>query len=119
VAGLGIVNTLTMSVVERTRELGILRALGLTRRQLRRTVLVEAGILGLVGSFLGVVAGVGAGLLLVALARGPGNGAWPPEVPWLVVGLAGGFGTFVAVLAAAYPARLASRQPIVAALAHE
>lgn len=119
VAGLGIVNTLTMSVVERTRELGILRALGLTRRQLWRTVLVEAGILGLVGSFLGVVAGIGAGFLMVGLARGPGSGTWPPAVPWLVVVLAGCFGTFVAVLAAAYPARLASRLPIVAALAHE
>jgi putative ABC transport system permease protein len=119
VAGLGIVNTLTMSVVERTRELGILRALGLTRRQLWRTVLVEAGILGLVGSFLGVVAGVGAGFLMVELARGPGAGTWSPAVPWLVVVLAGCFGTFVAVLAAAYPARLASRLPIVAALAHE
>ncbi len=119
VAGLGIVNTLTMSVVERTREIGILRALGLTRRQMWRAILVEAGVLGLVGSFLGVVAGVGAGLLMVELARGPGNGSWPPAVPWLVVVLAGCFGTFVAVLAAAYPARLASRLPIVAALAHE
>lgn len=119
VAGLGIVNTLTMSVFERTRELGILRALGMTRRHLWRTVLVEAGILGLAGSFLGVATGVGAGLLMVELARGPDGGAWPPAVPWLVVVLAGCFGVFVAVLAAAYPARLASRTSIVAALAHE
>ncbi|HWP62488.1 MAG TPA: FtsX-like permease family protein [Candidatus Binatia bacterium] len=119
VAGLGIVNTLAMSVFERTRELGILRALGMTRRRLWRTVLVEAGILGLAGSVLGVATGLGAGLLMVELARGPGGGAWPPAIPWLVIVLAGCFGVLVAVLAAAYPARLASRTSIVAALAHE
>lgn len=119
VAGLGIVNTLAMSVFERTRELGILRALGMTRRRLWRTVLVEAGILGLVGSLLGVAAGLAAGFLMVELARGPGDGGWAPAVPWLVVVLAGCFGVLVAVLAAAYPARLASRTSIVAALAHE
>ncbi len=119
VAGLGIVNTLTMSVVERTREIGVLRALGLTRRRVERTILVEAGVLGLVGSLLGVAAGLGAGLLMVELARGPGNGTWPPAVPWLVVVLAGCFGVLVAILAAAYPARLASGTSIVVALAHE
>lgn len=119
VAGLGIVNTLTMSVVERTREIGILRALGMTRRRVWRTILVEAGILGLAGSSLGIAAGLGAGTLMVELARGPGEGTWPPAIPWLVVVLAGCFGTFVAILGAAYPARLASRTTIVAALAHE
>lgn len=119
VAGLGIVNTLTMSVVERTREIGILRALGMTRRRVWRTILVEAGILGLAGSSLGIAAGLGAGVLMVELARGPGEGVWPPAIPWLVVALAGCFGTFVAILGAAYPARLASRTTIVEALAHE
>ena len=49
VAALGIVNTLTMNVLERVREIGVLRAAGMTRGQVRRTVVVEAGILGLVG----------------------------------------------------------------------
>lgn len=119
VAGLGIVNTLTMSVVERTREIGILRALGMTRRRVWRTILVEAGILGLVGSSLGIAAGLGAGVLMVELAQGPGEGTWPPAIPWLGVVLAGCFGIFVAILGAAYPARLASRTTIVAAVAHE
>ncbi len=119
VAGLGIVNTLTMSVFERTREIGVLRALGMTRRGVWRAILVEAGILGLAGSGLGVGAGLAAGLLMLTLAGGSGAGGWSPTVPWLVVVLAGCFGVFVAVLAAAYPARLASRTAIVAALAHE
>ena len=58
VASLGIVNTLTMNVLERVREIGVLRAAGMTRRQVWRSVVVEAGITGLAGAICGVVAGV-------------------------------------------------------------
>ena len=54
VAALGIVNTLTMNVLERVREIGVLRAAGMTRRQVWRSVVVEAGITGLVGAICGV-----------------------------------------------------------------
>ena len=50
VAALGIVNTLTMNVIERVREIGILRAAGMTRRQVWRSVVVEAGVVGLAGA---------------------------------------------------------------------
>ena len=56
IAALGIVNTLTMNVIERVREIGILRAAGMTRRQVWRSVVVEAGVLGLAGALLGIVA---------------------------------------------------------------
>ena len=59
VAALGIVNTLSMDVSERVRELGVLRAAGMSRRQVRRTMVVEAGILGLIGAVVGSVAGLG------------------------------------------------------------
>ena len=53
VAGLGIVNTLSMNVLERVREIGFLRAAGLTRRQARRLVMLEAAVLGAVGAIIG------------------------------------------------------------------
>ena len=56
IAALGIVNTLTMNVMERVREIGVLRAAGMTRGQVWRTVVVEAGITGVMGALSGVVA---------------------------------------------------------------
>jgi putative ABC transport system permease protein len=116
VAALGIVNTLTVSVLERVRELGVLRAAGMTRGQVRRTVAVEAGILGIVGSVLGIVTGLIAGAILVLLA---GGAPLILEVPWTSIGVAILLGIGISMAAAWYPARLASRLAIVAAVQHE
>ena len=70
VAALGIVNTLTVGVLERVREIGVLRASGMTRTQVRRTVVVEAGILGIVGAVLGIATGLVAGRPARGLGRG-------------------------------------------------
>ncbi|HEU4840967.1 MAG TPA: FtsX-like permease family protein, partial [Ilumatobacteraceae bacterium] len=70
VAALGIVNTLTMNVLERVREIGVLRAAGMTRRQVWRSGVVEAGMTGLVGAVCGIAAGLGIGALMVVLAGG-------------------------------------------------
>jgi putative ABC transport system permease protein len=118
VAGLGIVNTLTMNVLERVREIGVLRATGMTRRQVWRMVVVEAGVLGSVGAILGCVAGLAVGLALVALAGG-GIGSSSLEVPWAALALASAFGIAVAMLSAYYPARMASRLSIVRAVQFE
>ena len=117
VAGLGIVNTLTMNVLERVRELGVLRAAGMTTRQMRRTVVVEAGILGIIGTILGVVAGLAAGAL-VGILSGSGV-ALASGLPWGAIGLAALLGIGLSMLAAWYPARLASRLAIVHAVRHE
>ncbi|HUQ78893.1 MAG TPA: FtsX-like permease family protein [Patescibacteria group bacterium] len=116
IAALGIVNTLTVSVLERVREMGVLRAAGMTRGQVRRTVVIEAGILGVVGSILGILTGLVAGALLIVLAEG---GYLVVQVPWTAILLAIGLGVGVSVAAAWYPARLASRLAIVAAVQHE
>jgi putative ABC transport system permease protein len=116
VAALGIVNTLTMSVVERIRELGVLRAIGMSRRQATRMVLVEALVLGLVGVLLGSLAGLGVGAVLLALGGGLGPVA---GVPWLPIELAAALGLLLPVIAAIYPARIASRVSIVTALQFE
>jgi putative ABC transport system permease protein len=116
VAALGIVNTLAMNVLERVRELAVLRATGLTRRQAGRLVVLEAAILGLVGAALGVAAGLGAGLFLVGLAGGSATAfvaPWPAAVGALVGG------GLLAILAALYPAHLAGRVDIVPALGRD
>jgi putative ABC transport system permease protein len=118
VAGLGIVNTLSMTVLERVREIGILRATGMTRRQVWRMVVVEAGVLGIVGSVMGCLAGLVAGAALIVLAGGAA-GATTFDVPWATLGLALVFGVAVAMLAAYYPARLASGLSIVRAVQAE
>jgi putative ABC transport system permease protein len=117
VAALGIVNTLTMNVVERVREIGVLRAAGMTRRQVWRSVVVEAGITGLVGSMCGVAAGVAVGALMVALSGGRWDLA--NTVPWLAIAGAFVVGVSLAMIAAAYPARLASGVSIVRAVGYE
>jgi len=117
IAALGIVNTLTMNVIERVREIGVLRAAGMTRRQVWRSVVVEAGILGLAGAIMGVLLGLLVGALMVILPGGRVDVA--AVIPWQVVGLTIALGVSVAMLAAAYPARLAARLPIVRAVQFE
>jgi putative ABC transport system permease protein len=116
VAALGIVNTLAMNVLERVRELALLRATGLTRRQAWRLVVLEAAILGLVGALLGVLAGLAAGAALVLLA---GGASIPFQPPWAVAVAALFGGLVLAILAALYPARLASRVEIVGSLVRD
>ena len=117
IATLGVVNTLTMNVIERVREIGLLRAVGMTRRQVWRSVAVEAGILGLAGAILGIVVGLAVGAAMVLLAGGRLDvGA---RVPWPTVGLTIILGVVVAMLAAAYPAYLASRLSIVRAVRYD
>ena len=117
VAALGIVNTLTMNVYERVREIGILRATGMTRPQVWRMIVVEAGVLGVVGAIIGCATGVLAGGALVALAGGDLRLSLAPD--WRVVAIAAAFGIAVAMLAAAWPARLAARVSIVRAVQYE
>jgi putative ABC transport system permease protein len=116
VAGLGIVNTLTMGVVERVRELGVLRAIGMSRSQAFRMVVVEAVILGVVGVVLGSLVGLAVGAVMLAL----GGGLAPVAgIPWQPIEVAVVLGLGLPILASIYPSRLAARVGIVRALAFE
>jgi len=117
VAALGIVNTLTMNVIERVREIGVLRAAGMTRGQVWRSVVVEAGILGLAGAMMGVLAGVVIGVVMIALAGGRAD--LTGLVPWAGVAVVVVLGVALAMLAAAYPAHIASRISIIRAVQYE
>ncbi|HSG85402.1 MAG TPA: FtsX-like permease family protein [Candidatus Limnocylindrales bacterium] len=113
VAALGIVNTLAMSVVDRVREIGVLRATGMTRRQVRRMVVVESGILGGIAVVLGILGGLAVAVLVSALSGEP---VAVPAIPWPTLGLVAALGLGVAMLAAWYPARTAAALPIVRAV---
>ena len=117
IALLGVVNTLALSIVERTRELGLLRALGMTRRQTRTMVRWETVLITLLGTLLGIVVGTGFGIAFIrALASQGANVldlAVPRQLVYLVLAVVAG------VLAAWFPARRAARVDMLRAIATE
>jgi len=119
VASLGVVNSLTMNVLDQTREIGVLRAVAMTRGQVRRMVLSQALAMAAMGLAPGAVAGVGLSLLMNAGVE-PVRG-FPIEfhlVPGLVAGCVG-VALAVALAAAVVPAWRASRLPVTTALHYE
>lgn len=117
VAGLGMVNTFSMSVMERVREIGVLRATGMTSRQVWAMVVIEAGVLGIVGAVVGAAVGLGVGMLLVMLSSSGFGVSLDP--PWVSIALVICFGVLVSITASIYPAGVASRISIVRSLQHE
>ncbi|MCP4535739.1 MAG: FtsX-like permease family protein [Chloroflexi bacterium] len=114
-AALGVINTTVMSVTERRYELGLLRAVGATRRQVIAIVTGEAALMGIVGGGLGSVAGVGLVIIVVVVGGGSGWGvrdlalwpsAWASAQPAILNGL---FGFLIAPLICAWAALLPSR----------
>jgi len=117
IAILGITNTLTLSVYERTQEIGLLRAVGMTRRQVRRMVRWEAVIVATFGALLGVGIGIVLGWAVVKALADEGLGAFSIPVGQVILALilAAGAG----VLAAIWPARKAARMNILDAISTE
>ncbi len=114
---LGISNTMVLSVLERRRETGVQRALGLTRRQLRSCLTLEAVLLALVGVVLGVGLGLGFGFAGVRLALAGTVSVTTLSVPWgILAGIVAG-AVLCAVLASILPGRRAGRIPATQALA--
>ena len=115
IAVLGIANTMSLSVFERTRELGLLRAVGLTQRQTRATVRIEAVLVAAFGSFGGVVLGTLAAAVVVLSAHSAELSVFAlPVVPVMVILVAGALS---GVLAAVRPARRAARLDVLTAIA--
>jgi putative ABC transport system permease protein len=112
----GIVNTLVLSTFERMRELGTLRALGFSRRQIRRMVRHESVITALIGASLGIAAGLLLAVVVVQLLGEYGLSFTVPVGSLLAVALIAGL---AGMLAATMPARRASRIDVLKALAYE
>ena len=117
IALIGIANTLALSVFERTREIGLLRAVGMTRRQLRRAIRWEAVIIAIFGAILGLILGVIFGVAAVVAI--PDSFINTVSIPYgslivylVIAGLAG-------IVAAILPARRAARLNVLDAISHE
>jgi ABC-type antimicrobial peptide transport system permease subunit len=110
----GIVNTLVLTVFERTREIGMLRAVGMTRRQVRRMIRQESVITALIGGVLGIALGIALGGLLVA--RVDFINFTLPVGQLVVFAIAA---IIVGILAAIFPARRAARLNVLQALQYE
>jgi putative ABC transport system permease protein len=110
----GIVNTLLLTVFERTREIGMLRAIGMTRRQVRSMIRYESVITAVIGGVLGIVLGVVLGGLLVARVDFIGF-----SVPWVSLVVFAVLAVVVGLFAAIFPARRAARLNVLAALQYE
>jgi putative ABC transport system permease protein len=114
IAVLGIINTLALSVIERTREVGLLRAVGLSRRQLRRMVRLEAIAIALLGALLGVVMGLLFGFVLQRAVAD--EGITDLAIPGWSLALFVALAAAVGVLAAVLPARRAARLDVLQAI---
>ncbi len=125
VASLGIVNTMIMSIYERTREIGTLKAIGASRGDIRLMFMIEAGLIGFIGGIVGLAGGWGLGKVLnraiawyIEQEKLPIRGNFFVVTPQLALA-ALGFAALVGILAGLYPANRASKLDPLLALRHE
>jgi len=125
VAALGVANTMMMAIYERTREIGVLKALGASAGEIRRLFTIEAGMIGLIGGILGLILGTLLGQLVDWIAHRylinegvTGVGSLSIVPWWLAIG-ALFFATLIGIIAGLYPAARAARLDPVTALRHE
>jgi putative ABC transport system permease protein len=115
IALIGIVNTLMLSVFERTREIGLLRAVGMRRRQVRTMIRSEAVILAVFGAIIGIVIGTAMGVALVSSLKQQGITDTVVPVSSLVIFLI--LAAVLGLIAATWPARRAAKLDVLAAIA--
>jgi putative ABC transport system permease protein len=117
IAALGIINTLALSVIERTREIGLLRAVGTSRRQTRRMIRLESVVISVFGGLLGIAIGVVFGIAIQHAVSDQGLDVLSVPVPTLVAYVV--LSAVIGVLAAVWPAWRASRLDVLRAIAFE
>ncbi len=113
VGGIGIMNIMLVSVTERTREIGLRRAVGARARDILQQFLIEAITLSLIGGLAGVLLGMGGAELIAVLA------GWPIELSLTAILLAVSFAAAIGIFFGYYPARKAARMSPIEALRHE
>ena len=117
VGGVGIANTMYTSVVERTREIGIMKAVGAQNKDVMWIFLIESGLLGLVGGIVGALMGLGGAILVSNMANSAlGNDLFIVSVDYILLFGAVGFSFFVGIISGVLPAMQASKLNVVDAL---
>jgi putative ABC transport system permease protein len=116
IALFGIANTLALSVFERTREFGLLRAVGMSRKQVRSTVRWESVLIALLGTTTGTAIGLGFGWALIKAIQGNGSGINQLSIPVGELSVIVALAAVAAVIAAALPARRASKLDVLKAI---
>lgn len=117
IAIFGIVNTLALSVSERTKEIGLLRAIGTSRGQVRGMLGIEASIIAVFGTVMGMVVGVAAGAVIRAVYKADGLSVL--SIPWDQLGVFLVLSILVGLIASVSPASRALKQPVLDAVASE
>ena len=117
IALLGITNTMALSVLERTREIGLMRAIGMTRRQTKGMIRFEAAVVSLFGALLGVVVGLAFGWVTVIAI--PESIISKLTIPFVTLIIYVILATIAGLVAASLPARRAARLNVLEAIAHE
>jgi len=123
-ASLGIINTMIMSIIERRREIGVIKSLGADEREIWMIFLVESGVIGAIGSIVGIICGWTATRIISAIIKAVMENEGMPQfdlfaLPLWLIALAFAFGVIISLLAGFYPAVRASRVDPVEALRGE
>ncbi|HEY1832897.1 MAG TPA: ABC transporter permease [Solirubrobacteraceae bacterium] len=113
----GIVNTLVLSIYERTRELGMMRAIGTSRRQVRQMIRYESLITALIGGVFGLVVGLAGSLIVVATTLS--SSGYEVAIPWGTLAILLVVAALAGLMAAALPARRAAKLDLLRSLASE
>ena len=124
VSSLGIMNTMVMSILERTREIGVMKAIGASDGDIRRIFLVEASTIGVLGGAAGVALGWVVGRVInfaanIYIQRQGGEPGNLFSLPLWLIASAIGFSWLVSLLAGSYPARRAAKLNPIQALRHD
>jgi putative ABC transport system permease protein len=119
VAALGIVNTLTMNVLERTREIGMLRSIGMTRRQVAKMVLAESALMGVIGGAFGIVFGIFLSRLMVAFSAEVEGYQMTYILPVMGIVVGTAIALILSQIAAIWPAHRAANIRIISAIQFE
>ena len=119
VGGVGIMNIMFVSVTERTREIGLRKAIGAQKKDILQQFLFEATIITLFGGIVGVLLGLGIGYVGILILQKTNSSEWSYTVPWLGVLLGLGVSSLIGLVFGFYPAKKASNLNAIEALRYE